>query len=159
MIVIVLNKVEQQLARTVAKLRHENNRNDNVYNAKIGPQSNADTDLEGIAAEIAYCKLMNVYPDLDIDKGRPDWDAILKNGATVDVKATIYPNGKLLARPIKSMKPPDLYALMVGKFPKYALAGHMSAEELLVPDRIGSLGYGATYIARQSELEGVPHDI
>jgi len=153
MIVVELNEVEQQLARTIARLRFENNRSESKNNMKIGPQSNEETDLEGIAAEIAYCKLMNVYPDLEINRGRPDWDAILPSGEAVDVKSTVYQNGKLLARPVKAYKPPDTYALMIGKFPKYALAGHMSAEELLVPDRLGSLGYGATYIARQSELK------
>ena len=54
---------------------------------------------------------------------------------------------------IAHRKPTDTYALMVGRFPKYALAGHMTAEELLVEDRLGSLGYGATYIAKQNELK------
>ena len=153
MIVVELNEAEQELARSVARLRFENNRSDGTYNAKIGPQSNEETDLEGIAAEIAYCKLMNVYPDLETNRGRPNWDAVLAHGETVDVKATIYEKGKLLARPVKAHKPPDTYALMVGRFPKYALAGHMSSKELLQEHRLGSLGYGATYIAKQHELK------
>ena len=56
------------------------------------------TDLEGIGAELIYCKVNNLYPDLETDiYPLPEEDAITKQGLRVDVKSTKYPNGHLLA--------------------------------------------------------------
>ena len=63
--VVTLNDAEQRLARYLARQRYESNRNQGVTNNRVGPQSDEVTDLEGIAAEIAFCKLFNVYPDLE----------------------------------------------------------------------------------------------
>ena len=154
---VELNKAEQLACKVIAKLRFENNRKENTKNSKIGPQSNEDTDLEGIAAEFAFCKLNNLYPDFSVftrsSKNNTDCgDVKLNNGATVDVKSTKYPTGKLLAVPWK--KPTSTYmALMVGSFPKYEFKGIMESEELINPKRLGNLGHGETYIARQEELK------
>jgi hypothetical protein len=45
-----------------------------------------------------------------------------------------------------------LFALMVGTFPSYTSKGFMEADELLKEERLGTLGYGPTYIAEQKEL-------
>ncbi len=156
---ILLNPVEQRLCRYVARCRHENNRKSGIVNARIGWQSDEETDLEGIAAEVAFCRLQNVYPDLSIDvrssgKGQDHkFDCVLHTGETVDVKATVYATGHLLAAPWKGTgSPPDLYALMVGKFPSYTFKGFMPGVELLSQKRLGNMGHGPTYIAKQSEL-------
>ena len=89
---VLLNAQEQALCRYLAKLRHNNARNKNVKNNKIGGQSDEMTDLEGIGGEVAFCKLFNLYPDISIevrnsktDKG----DAVL-NDLVIDVKTTKY---------------------------------------------------------------------
>jgi hypothetical protein len=46
----------------------------------------------------------------------------------------------------------DLFALMVGEFPIYEFKGFMKRDELLQEKRLGSLGHGPTYIAKQDEL-------
>ena len=154
---ITLNETEQKLCKDIASNRYSNNRANSVSNKKIGKQTNEETDLEGIAAELAFCKLFNVYPDLTIysrsssqDKG----DVLLPNGKTVDIKTTKYKTGKLLAVTWKSNKV-DYYALMVGEFPNYTFKGFMESSELLKPSRLGSLGYGETYIAKQEELKEI----
>lgn len=153
--IIELSEIEQNLAKIIAQKRFSNNRNNNIKNSKRGSQSDETTDLEGIAAEIAFCKIHNIYPDFTIftrstksDKG----DARLANGMTVDIKTTKYINGKLIAVPWKEPNV-DLFALMVGTFPKYEFKGFMQKLELLNPKRLGNLGYGETYIAYQHELE------
>jgi hypothetical protein len=154
---ITLNDIEQDTCRNIATQRFNNNRKECVNNAKIGKQSNNFTDLEGIGSEFAFCKLFNVFPDLSIEirssqKEEDNGDAILHNGAKVDVKSTKYKNGKLLAVPWKK---PDVefFALMIGQFPSYVFKGFMKQEELCQPNRLGSLGYGETYIAQQQELK------
>lgn len=149
---IELSETERKLATFIAKARYTNNRTTGVIDRKIGPQDNEATDLEGIGSEIAFCKLHNVYPDLEIDH-RPDHDALLRTGQRVDVKGTKYNNGHLLAIRGKTNKPPDVYALMVGQFPKYRFAGFIPAEELLQEVRLKDFGYGLTFAAGQDDLD------
>jgi hypothetical protein len=148
-----LTEPEQRLAKFLAQARYNNARSRGLKDQKIGPQSTAETDLEGIAAEIAFCKLFNVYPDLQLDERSP-YDALV-NGVRVDVKTTHYVTGKLLAAPWKKTKalPIDAFVLMVGKFPgPYEFKGFMQAKTLLDTSRIVDLGWGRGYAARQDEL-------
>jgi hypothetical protein len=153
---ITLNEIEQKICQGIANKRYENNRNKGVQDRKIGKQSNAETDLEGIASEMSFCKIFNVFPDLSVevrsvtaDAG----DAVLHSGQSVDVKATKYPTGKLIAVPWKEKNSKvSLYALMVGQFPTYTFKGFMRKEELLRAERLGSLGYDECFIAKQHEL-------
>ena len=148
-----MNEAEQRLAQYLAKRRHDAARMDGIPDMKMGPQSAYDTDLEGIAAEIAFCRIMNVYPDTDIVVGtRPISDAYTTSMGSVDVKATKYRNGRLLATTKKYAKHPDSYALMVGEFPRYKFVGWVPAEELLMERNIRDLGHGEGYVLDQSML-------
>jgi hypothetical protein len=150
---VILNEAEQRLAQYLAKRRHDAARMDGIPDMKMGPQSAYDTDLEGIAAEIAFCKIMNVYPDTDIVVGtRPISDAYTTSMGSVDVKATKYKNGRLLATTKKYANHPDSYALMVGEFPRYKFVGWVPAEELLMKKNIRDLGHGEGYALDQSML-------
>jgi hypothetical protein len=151
---VALNPQEQTVCRALAKKRHANNRKAGTPNAKRGPQSNEQTDLEGIGAEFAFAKLFNLYPDLSIEPRTADTDTgdcTLRDGRAVDVKATQYKTGKLIAVPWKKSGV-QLYALMTGVFPTYTFRGFMEATELLREERLGTLGYGPTHIAHQEEL-------
>ena len=149
---VVLNEAEQRLAKFLARARYERNRSAGVTNAKVGPQSNEVTDLEGIGAELAFCKWMNVYPDMQTEACL-DADAVTVAMGRVDVKATRYRNGHLLAVKGKSDNPADSYALMVGKFPAYNFAGWASADDLLRPDNIKNFGHGETFALSQGQLK------
>ena len=154
--IVELNSTEQKLAQYLAKARYENARGRNKPDLKKGPQSNEQTDLEGIASEIAAAKAVNVYPDLETDlDDLPELDLLTRNGYSIDVKATTYPNGKLITALWKKDKSCQFYMLVVGKFPKYRIAGIMSANELMRDQRIKNLGHGNTYTAEQTELQSV----
>lgn len=148
--IITLNEAEQRLAKFIAIGRTNAARNNHITDCKMGKQSNEQTDLDGIAAEIAFCKIHNVYPDLNID-ARPAADCVLHNGESVDVKATRYATGRLLAVRWKKANV-DMFALMVGEFPSYRYAGTMTADELLKEKRLRDFGHGLGYAADQSEL-------
>jgi len=153
-----LNEMEQSIVKSVAKNRFAKNRKENIKNSKIGDQSNEDTDTEGFGAEMAFCKLFNVFPDFSIkprsskeDKG----DAILhvENGI-VDVKSTCYKTGRLITPTWKNKGSVDVYALMTGKFPTYEFRGFMKASTLMQKERIRDMGYGKdSYVAEQDELK------
>jgi hypothetical protein len=126
--VITLNPAEQAFCRYLAARRYASNRSAGVRDGKIGPQGAAQTDLDGIAAEIAVARLLNLYPDTSISPRHGGAELVSRLGHTLDVKATRYAGGRLLA--------------VAGK----------SAGELLVPDNLVDLGHGLTYALPQERL-------
>jgi hypothetical protein len=152
--VIVLNEIEQRLARHVAAKRQKDCEDKGAKNLRMGPQSDLQSHLDGIGAELAFCKLMNVYPDMVTDRW-PDSDAITRYGDSVDVKTTRYPNGRLVMPLHKVNKQSDLYALMVGTFPEYQMVGVLSAEQVFRPENVRDLGHGPCYVIEQEKLEQV----
>ena len=153
---ITLNTAEQRLAKFVAKARHRHNRITGISNRRMGPQSDEQTDLEGIAAEIAFAKYTNVYPDLDTDGDtHPVYDAVLHDGKLVDVKSTTYPNGRLIVAPWKDVDAVDVYVLVVGTFPNYRIAGGMESQHLMRSHRMKDLGHGEVFVANQDELKPI----
>jgi len=151
---VVLSEAEQRLAKFLATRRYQNARSKGLFNAKMGDQSNELTDLEGIASEIAFCKLMNIYPDLDLDHTNSA-DCFLRDGRAVDVKSTVYNSGRLLSVRWKDASKVDIFVLMVGEFPRYRCAGFMSSAELIQPNRLVNLGHGEGYAATQNELQSI----
>jgi len=151
---ITLNETDQRLAEFLGKKRYEHSRENKITDRKIGGQSNYITDLEGVAGEIAFCKLHNVFPICtDIGK-REYYDLLSPTLGTVDVKTTKYSSGRLLVTLNKKNKEqtPDTYVLMTGCFPTYHCRGYMAASDLLKDANIIDLGMGETYGVEQDRL-------
>jgi hypothetical protein len=148
---VVLDESEQRIARWLAQSRYQANRRAGIENRRIGPQSDEDTDLDGIGAEMAAAKALNVYPDLSTEPRAGGHD-LIANGKRVDVKATRYKSGHLLAAVAKSASAADVYMLAVGEFPEYELVGWAYADDLLSIDNLTDLGHGQTYAMAQHQL-------
>ena len=148
---VSLNEMEVKVAKYFGKLRQESAECLNRPNLKRDPRSDLDIHIEGFAAELAWCKANNAYPDFNITRDVPDVDATDVWGRKVDIKNTHYPTGKLLVLPHKRDSV-DVYCLMVGKMPNYRIAGYMSAKDIRKPDRMMNLGYGDTFGADQKDL-------
>jgi len=112
------------------------------------------TDLEGVAAEIAFGRMRNLFPDLSIGPRSGGPDFIGRDGSGIDVKTTTYDDGQLIATPKKAGDDGvDWYVLMVGTFPgPYEFKGYASREELFLPENLTDLGHGPTYALPQSAL-------
>lgn len=146
-----LDEVEQTVVKIIALGRQAVARGIGITDAKIGPQSAEATDLEGFAAEYVFCKLMNCYPDFQLGERR-DYDALVGD-VPVDVKATIYPNGRLLVRASKASHPAEWYALVTGTFPgPYRLRGLAPRSMVMRDVQLQDLGHGPTYVVAQSAL-------
>ena len=152
---ISLSENEQRLAKFIAKSRYENARSNNVKDLKMGSQSNEEIDLEGFAAELAYCKLMNLFPDLETGEALPNFDCISRFGVTIDVKTTKHKSGHLLATLKKKNNPPDKYVLIIGEFPDYQVVGEVGSDEFLQPSNIKDFGRGRGYALTQVELNAL----
>ena len=139
----------------IARERHRSGRRKGIPDKRIGDQSALETDLEGIAGEIVVAKALNLFPDFEIDH-QPAADLLTHDGRWIDVKATVYTSGRLLAAPWKTEDGVDWFVLVIGRFPEYRIAGAMPAGRLLRPERLKDLGRGPGYAVDQAEL--VPFD-
>ena len=154
---VKLNEAEERLAKFIGKKRYEGSRKAGVHNAKIGGQSNEQTDQEGAGAELAFCKLFNIYPDMNIEiksakNGTDKGDAVL-DGKAIDVKSTTYKTGRLLAAKWKDPNSEiHAYALLTGELPNYTFRGFMKSENLLREEMLRDLGKGEGYVAEQEDL-------
>lgn len=150
--VVELTNVEQVVVKWLADQRYKSARAGGVTDAKMGPQSTENTDLEGLGAELAFCRLHNLYPDLTVGPRSGGVDCTIGT-MKVDVKTTKYKTGKLLATLKKKDEVEvDIYALMIGEFPKYTLVGWAWKDDLIQDENIGDLGYGKGYILEQKQL-------
>jgi len=149
---VKLNSIEKRLAEAVARKRNENNISNGVTSLKRSNKSDEDINVEGMMGEIAYCKAMNLYPDLEVDQVvHPSFDAKYRNGITVDVKTHVNysssRSGNLLMATLKTkVIDQDWFALVVGEYPEYEILGHFKSEDLIDPINIDDLGYGNTYV-------------
>jgi hypothetical protein len=150
---IKLNKIEQKLAKLVAKERYDTNRENKVVNNRIGKQSNEQTDLNGIGAEIAFCKYANLYPDYSVFPRKGGADCISRTGKKIDVKTTTYSTGHLIAVGTTTIGNVDVYVLMIGDFPIYEFKGWCTEDELIQNKNLKDFGYGKlSYSLSQEQL-------
>jgi hypothetical protein len=152
-VTVTLDATEVVVAQMLAAMRYNVSRMAGVTNARMGPQGDYQTDLEGMAAEIAFCKAFNYYPDLTAGSRKGGWDVKGRAGETIDIKVTKYHAGKLLATLKKTLEDSQYYVLMVGECPTYRLVGYATAEELLRPENITNLGHGEGYALAQGQLK------
>lgn len=149
---IILNDIERLWVMEMARNRY-------AYDRKLGLEAtvykdgvdNIDNEVNAYGAEVAYCKLFNLYPDLEHSYFMP-FDAMHGDKSTVDVKTTVLTNGRLLVKKKERMNLPDEYALMIGSYPIYTYIGHIAAGKLIRPENLDTKLKSPAYAARQSEL-------
>jgi|26BtaG_2_1085354.scaffolds.fasta_scaffold71528_1 hypothetical protein len=152
---IKLNAIEQGLVLIlVEKRREENLKSDYTFEDMNLGDNNAEEKMKNaIGAELAFCKLVNSYPDLQY-KDRRISDTRLSNGKTVDVKNTDKEEGNLLVPLWKDRKQSDIYVLMIGTFPEYRCAGYAAKDEVFLDQNISDPGLHGrpVYFVRQVDL-------
>jgi hypothetical protein len=148
---VELTEGEQLLARHLAERRTSSAREAGQVNVRQSAMPQEVVELEGVGAELAFCKLANVYPDTG-NVPRPE-DCHLRDGRRIDVKATRHEHGWLTAVRWKKPGAVHLYVLMVGEFPRYRCAGFFPSSELLQDGRLKEFGSNLSYAASQDELQ------
>ena len=152
-IFIQLNEAEQRLASYLARRRYKNNRAAGVKDKKIGDQSVEQTDMLGIAGELAMAKYLNLYPDTSISIRSGTCDLHTHENLTIDVKTSAYPTARLTAPMGTPIHKASVYVLVVGTMPTFKIVGWAWAKDLINDGRIGDLGHGPTYVLDQEWLE------
>lgn len=74
-------------------------------------QSSADANARGSRAEVAFCKLHNLYPDVGWNGAAP-YDAKTADGCTVDVKCPAHPGWLNVPLHIRDRSHADVFAVM-----------------------------------------------
>ena len=146
---ITLTEGEQRLAQYISAARQAHNRRVGAVATPYGGKNVEQIGLESYGAELAFCRLHNVYPDFKTDEYGIE-DAMLHDGRTVDVKCT---NGRRLF--VKAMKRPeicDLYAMMVCDWPRFRFAGWIEAFELFTDARLDQNLEHPAYVADERDL-------
>lgn len=130
---IYLSEFELKAARRLGIDRQEY---DEIHAS--GAKNMSDVSLEentgrSIAGELAFCKLWNIYPDLQHTKPEP-YDCMLK-GYKIDIKAVQndYRQYMVTPTPRKRIDPPDYYAFISARkdeWNPWEFMGFMSHTEL-----------------------------
>jgi len=156
---IILSESDQELIKNMSTSICNQDRSYFINNFKKDASVKLyNMNLNGFGGELAFCRLMDLKFDSSTNKNENHYnnaDAILNNGKTVDVKNTIYNNGKLIVRKGKESKKVNLYVLMVGTFPNFRFCGWKEYEIIINSNLLVNLGYGDAYCLPQSELNEV----
>jgi len=151
--IVTLSDEEVRIAAWIGRRRSEVARAAGIpdYKVRPGNRSGVEVDIDGFGAELAFCKLVNVYPDLSPQPKSGGADCLVV-GSYVDVKSRRQPNDDLLviARPGKQTGI-DWYALMIVNWPTFRFAGAIQTLDL-VRQPVVDLGYGPTYAVPQNKL-------
>lgn len=148
---VTLSAGEMAVAQQLAAMRNAVARAGKVRNAKMGPQSDYQTDLDGLVAEIAFAKMMNVYPDLSVYPRHGGVDAVV-NGIRIDVKSTRYPHGHLVAVIGKESDAVDRYVLGHVNDNMVRFFGWATSDELIRQENMKDFGHGSGYALPQQQL-------
>ena len=150
---VSLNDLEIELAKELAYRRYHECETKNVVNRKMASRkTNQEIEEMGTRSEMAFCKLMNCYPDLSYHPRKGSADCVI-NGVAIDIKTTKLQEGKLLVTPKKKYDGGiDMFVLMTGLDRKFTYRGWMDSASVY-QRKLSDLGYGPTYVIKQKELK------
>lgn len=150
MISIDLTDHEIQIIKLIGGMRYLIARSNNIKDKKVSDINGLDMDAMGFAAEYAFAKAMNTFPDLGLIPRSGSADGIF-NGKRYDIKATERENGRLLCT-MKFNPDVDVYVLAIVKIPNVKFVGWAYSYELRKEKNIVNLGRGETYALDQEQL-------
>jgi hypothetical protein len=136
--IVVLTPAERKLAEYLGlarKKHHEETRPNKItLYGHLTPEDYLDTLTRSFAAEIAFCKAMNLFPCTEVvDKANRD--ATLHDGRGVDVKSTANPRGPVCLKKKERMVLTDLYVQVLTHRHHegvYTLTGWIPCKEAIV---------------------------
>jgi len=131
---VTLADTEVLVAQMLATLRGIRSRDYGAKNTPFAGLKQEELDLHAVGAELAFCKYVNLWPDLDTSV-RPHAFDCRYRGYRIDVKHTSNPSGNLIARFSKKAGDADIYVLVKGEMPAFRLIGWAYDRELIDKER------------------------
>ena len=157
MIDVTLAPDELLLCQFVGRARSLIARTARVPDAKQGDQDGPEADVRGFAAEFAFAKKHNTFPDLGLTPRSGSADGLVGK-FRYDIKSTHYPSGKLLCT-LKDNADVDIYVLAIVDLPVVKFPGWVFKDELRSPGNIKSLGHGDGYVLEQKDLRKFKEEV
>lgn len=147
---VQLTSIDIIICQMIGRMRNIVNKNCGIKDTKISPDTNDNIDVQGFLAEYAFAKHFNTFPDFDLTPRSGSYDAFYK-GYRYDIKSTRHKNGRLIAT-TKVNPDVDIYILAIVDDTEIDFIGYAFKEELIRPENIKDLGYGATYVLDRNKL-------
>jgi hypothetical protein len=132
MITVILNPYVLGRVKKYAKERSETARSRGIKDLKKGSQSGYLTDMYGLLGELAFSRLTGIPMAtelLEVD----EYDFILPDGQTVDVKHSKHRHATLMLGPKVEKdrtRLADIYVLTVGEPPDIDVVGYAEGDVL-----------------------------
>jgi hypothetical protein len=152
---ITLTDSECFIAKYLAKTRGSNDRDAGAVNTPYAGKDQQEIDENGFGAEIAFCKLFNLSPDLTTNPRVGGFDCLTRSGKKIDVKNTEKEWDQYFVKKIKSDKPEckvDYFAWMIGKLPIYKFIGLATWDEVMACDITAPYGDGSECFVVKAEI-------
>ena len=154
---IILSDSEVSVAAYIGKARNKNARSEGVPDAiRDYDSTSVGIDVDGMAAELAVAKYLNVYPDIEIVKeNRPHHDLIFK-GIYLEVKQSKYTNPRLLLSPNRIYVAENFgYILVSGTIPIYTIVGYLPSKQVQEVGEWIDLGKGRSWSVLSSQMKPI----
>ncbi len=153
---MILTTIEQRLAKAVAiaksKRRTGNSEPGGPEYRKMGPSLRVDRLIQGLGAELAVARHLNVYPDLGEEYSALD---LTWRGVGVEVKSTYKRYGDLLVPAYQKGRGACIYVLAWGRFPQYEIVGFSTPKEIFREQNRFDPGKGECYKLDREELRSM----
>jgi len=150
-ICVLLSEQELLMCKLIGAMRSLVARNNHVVDKKMGGQSGAQIDEDGVIGEFAFCKHFNIFFDLGLSPRSGSYDCLLKD-KRIDIKTTRYKTGRLLAT-TKINYDVDIYVLAILGDTDVSFVGWIEREQLTTQDNLKDLGRGLGYSLDQDQLK------
>tara|TARA_R100001443_G_scaffold15798_1_gene25563 strand:+ start:1009 stop:1473 length:465 start_codon:yes stop_codon:yes gene_type:complete len=148
-----LDNGEVLMATMIGLMRNSVSRAAHIQDGKRGNLDPQTMDIDGMGAEVAFCKHMNLYPDFSLCPQKLTFDCLTKEGNKVDVKQTHYPEGRLLVAPEKIQSETTHYVLVTGRIPKFKVVGYLEKDDVFEKENLTELYGRKVYAIEQKDLK------
>jgi hypothetical protein len=148
---IVLTKTEIYLCKHIAEVRNyitSSNTLDRIQSSR----DNLEITVDGVMAEYAVSKLLNLHFSFNCDYRKFEADLITPDGLMIDVKSTRKPGGNLNAVLWSTKKDADLYICTEILDEAVRVVGAISKQAFLTQRNLQDRGNGPFYSVPQSAL-------
>lgn len=138
-----LNEAELKIGKFIGTERFNNDAKAHVHDGRITEKkSSLKISIDGVLAEIAFCKMFNYYPDFTTQPRKGGCDVIGRNGVRIDVKHSDYLlDPYLIVKKTTGRNESDIYALVVGVSPNFYFGGYIYAKDLFREENLKDWGY------------------
>ena len=150
--IVHMSQTEAIIAQMLGMMRGMTHKSNGLVDKQMGMQDPLEIDRDGMLAEMAAAKHLNLWPDLSIRPNKSLSDLIGRKGDRIDVKSTRYKAGRLLIHRDKVVDDVDIYILAIVDVNNVDLVGYISSKDAIQEKNLADIGHGLTYVIPQTML-------